>query len=79
MGINQEKYTDSLNLIDQYLKKNPDHKDLLCNQKEIREKMGHSAIANAIKEKLDEKYPDNYKCGFFKNTTPYGDIAGKPF
>lgn len=41
--------------------------------------MGHSAIANAIKEKLDEKYPDNYKCGFFKNTTPYGDIAGKPF
>jgi hypothetical protein len=37
--------------------------------------MGHVNIANPLKEKLKELYFDNYKCGFFKQTS-FGDIIG---
>jgi hypothetical protein len=40
--------------------------------------MGQTAIANPIKEKLQKLYSDNYKCGFFKNTS-IRNIADKPF
>lgn len=73
-----EKYTEGITLLNQYLKNNPDHKALLCNKVEILEKMGHVNIANPLKEKLKELYFDNYKCGFFKQTS-FGDIIGEPF
>ena len=78
LGIELDKYTDSLKLINEYLKKVPDHKGLLCNKEEILEKMGYKDNAVSIKEKLIKLYSDNYKCGYFKKTS-YGDILGEPF
>jgi tetratricopeptide (TPR) repeat protein len=78
LGIEQDKYTDALKLINSYLKKNPDHKGLLCNKEEILDKMGYKDNALSIKKKLIELYSDNYKCGYFKKTS-FGNIAGEPF
>lgn len=51
LGLELDKYTDTLKLINQNLKKNSDHKGLLCNKAEILEKMGHTVSANSMKEK----------------------------
>ena len=75
---NHTIYTDAITLLNQNLKKNPDHKGLLCNKAEILEKMGHKNIALPIKDKLIKLYSDNYKCGFFKKTS-IARIAGEPF
>lgn len=60
------------------IKKNPNHKELLCNKVEILEKMGYNSNTLSIKKKLTELYSENYKCGYFKKTS-YGNIAGEPF
>ena len=78
LGLELDKYTDALKLINKYLKKDPDHKGLLCNKAEILKKMGYKDNGLLIKEKLQKLYSNNYKCGFFKKTG-YGNIAGEPF
>lgn len=78
LGTELDKYTDALKLLNQYLKKDSDHKGLLCNKAEILEKMGYTDTALPLKEKLMKLYSDNYKGGFFKKTA-YGNIAGEPF
>jgi tetratricopeptide (TPR) repeat protein len=78
LGLELDKYTDALKLISKYISKNPDHKGLLCNKAEILEKMGNTATALPIKDKLIRLYSDNYKCGYFTKTG-IDDIVGELF
>jgi len=75
LGIELGKYTSALDLINSHLKKNSNHKGLLCNKGEILEEMGSKDNALSIKKKLIELYSDNYKCGYFKKTS-FGNISG---
>jgi tetratricopeptide (TPR) repeat protein len=75
LGLELGKYTHALDLINSYLKKNSNHKELLCNKEEILEDMGDKDNALSIKKKLIELYSDNYECGYFKKTS-FGNISG---
>ena len=50
LGIELDKYIDALDLINSYLKKNLNHKGLLCNKEEILEEMGDKDNALYVKD-----------------------------
>ena len=74
LGLELGKYTHALDLINSYLKKNSNHKELLCNKEEILEEMGDKDSALSIKKKLIELYSENYECGHFKKSS-FGNIS----
>lgn len=62
LGINLKEYNKVLSLTEEYLKKSPEHKGLLCVTVEIYNETGYQGIANHYKEQLSKLDP-NYKCG----------------
>jgi tetratricopeptide (TPR) repeat protein len=62
LGVRLKEYDSALSITDQYLKKNPEHKGLLCTTAEIYNETGYEEIALHYKDQLTKLDP-NYKCG----------------
>jgi tetratricopeptide (TPR) repeat protein len=56
------EYDKALSLTEEYLKKRPEHKGLLCTTVRIYNETGYEGIANQFKEQLTKLDP-HYKCG----------------
>jgi tetratricopeptide (TPR) repeat protein len=56
------EYDKALSLTEEYLKKRPEHKGLLCATVRIYNETGYEGIANQFKEQLTKLDP-HYKCG----------------
>ena len=61
LGVGLKDYDKALSLIDPYLKKNPEHKGLLCTTSSIYYKINNKGLADYYKEKLNKLDP-NYIC-----------------
>ena len=59
-----------LSLTEEYLKKNPEHKGLLCTTVEIYNETGYEAIASYYKEQLTKLDP-NYECGLIAKVSEF--------
>ena len=46
LGIELKEYDNALSLTEEYLKKNPEHKGLLCTTVEIYNETGYEGIAS---------------------------------
>ena len=62
LGVQLKQYDNALSFTDQYLKKNPEHKGLLCTTAEIYNETENEAYAHYYKDRLTKLDP-NYKCG----------------
>ena len=62
LGIQLKEYDNALSLTDHFLKKNPEHKGLLCTTAEIYNETENEAYAHYYKDRLTKLDP-NYKCG----------------
>jgi len=61
LGIDLKEYDEALSLINLYLKKNPEHKGLLCTATRIFDETNNKGLADYYKEKLNKLDP-YYSC-----------------
>ena len=57
LGIDLKEYDNALSLTEEYLKKSPEHKGLLCITVEIYNETGYEGIASHYKEQLTKLDP----------------------
>ena len=57
-----KEYNAALSLTEEYLKRNPEHKGLLCTTVEIYNETGNEGYASYYNEQLTKLDP-NYECG----------------
>ena len=62
LGVQLKEYDNALSITEQFLKKNPEHKGLLCTTAEIYNETENEAYARPYKDHLTKLDP-NYKCG----------------
>ena len=75
LGIQLKDYDNALSLTEEYLKKSPEHKGLLCTTVEIYNETGYEGVASHYKEQLTKLDP-NYKCGLISKIS---EIEKEPF